>query len=152
MKPLRIVSGMPTKPDVDRLRAKFGTPAEGTLLPYSEIEEVIGLGRYTSRGAAVVTAWRKSLMKEHNIALGAEPGNGYVVLTPTERVEAASHGIWVGGRKIKRSVHLSETSDRERMTPEAKKASEHIGRLGAALILAQATATKQIKVPELGKK
>lgn len=143
------LGGVPTKPDVDKLREAFGVPAEGTLLPWKSIESACGLKRGTHRFTTVVVAWRKALDREHNVILGPCQGKGLVCLPPNERVQLSAGKVKSGVRMVGRGARISATSDRSRMSPESQATADHINRMSASIRLALATESKGSTLPSL---
>ncbi len=144
-------AGMPTKPDVDRLMEHFGIPKEDQLLPWGDIEGVIGHRRGTHRFATVLSAWRRRLFREHNVVLDSVPGEGLVALSPDGRVEFGVRKERCGVRLIGVGLKVITLSDRGRMTPENSKAADAAERRGAAIKLALATSAKAVQLPEVRK-
>lgn len=146
------LGGVPTKPDVDKLREKFGVPKEGQVVEFSEIEETIGVHRRSPRFNTVVQSWRKALDREHNVVFGPERGVGLVCLPPDDRIELAVHKRKVGVRMIGRAGRFASFTDKARLTPENKRAADHMERSVAAIKLALATSAKRIELPDPEKK
>lgn len=143
------LGGVPTKPDVDRLRKAFGVPAIGQLIKYDEIESVLNLLRSTFRFQTVVSAWRKALYSENNCFTQAVLRVGIVVLNPDERIQTSRHGVRRAYRLTGRAVRLAEKTDVSEASPEAKANRIHILDLGARIRLAHATKPKEIELPAL---
>lgn len=136
--------GVPTKPDVDKLRAVFGVPGEDVLITYDSIAEVIGSPRGSSRFHTVMNAWRNALEVEHKIVMRAEPGKGLVAMPPNDLVCTSVRQTACKMRQAARWVGRSIIADRKRLTPENKRAADHLAKVGAALKLAAATAAPQL--------
>lgn len=141
------LGGVPTKPDVDKLRKAFGVPAEGTVIKHEEVEALLGYPRTSCRFKTVLESWRRSLDREHNVIFGPQRGIGIVVLPPNERIELSAHKIRVGGRIIGRAGRIAVTTDQTRLTPDNRRASEHVQRTVASIRLAVVTSAKQIDMP-----
>lgn len=145
-------TGVPTAPDVRRLRDKFGVPDEGKLITYESLEETLGYKRDSVRFRTVVYAWRRALESEHSALMEAVPSKGLVRMTPDERVEHSDGKKKSGLRAIGRAVRIVAFTDRARLTPENQHLADHLTKCGAAIKLAIATASKPEKLPELAKK
>lgn len=142
------VGGVPTDPDVRKLREAFGVPNEGTLLAWVEIERVIGEKKGTSRFNTVVGAYRRAMKREHNAVFEAVPGKGLLHLPPNERVEFGIRNRQFGIRKTFRAVSVIATTDRKRLTPENGRVADHNDRFAAAMRLTVATQAKELNLPK----
>lgn len=129
--------GVPTEPDVRALIERYGVPAEGTMIPYVEIEKLIRCGRRSFRFKTVTDRWRKQLKRDHNVATGCDcRGEGIKVLCPDERVSAGKAKTRTAVRAIRRSVDLVETTDKARLSPEMRAEADHLVQCSGALLLA----------------
>ncbi len=137
--------GVPTAPDVRRLIEAFGVPAEGELIPYAEIEKLIGTSRKTNRGGTVIWRWRQQLMRDHNVLMGCRP-TGLVALLPEERVSVGRDRIVHGLRRMRRGTRIMETTDRDRLSPELRAEVDHAIRCSSAALLAARAEGKRVKV------
>lgn len=145
-------SGVPTKPDVDRLQSAFGVPEEGKLITYDEIGQVIGCKYRTSRFSCITNAWRRSLETKHQVILGCVPGKGFFRLNPDDRVDLSGSKTRSGFRSIGKAGRIVACTDRNRLSPENQRAADHVCRVVASVKLAIATASKQIDLPDISKK
>ena len=71
------LGGVPTDIEVRLLNEEFGQPEEGQEITHEDVEKTVKLNRKTSRYRAVTLAWRRALLEEHNIQLGAVPSVGF---------------------------------------------------------------------------
>ena len=55
------IGGMPYKPDVEKLKSRFGIPDRGTLIEHELIASVIGLAWRSERYKGVLNSWRRML-------------------------------------------------------------------------------------------
>lgn len=94
--------GLPTEIDVRKLIDQFGKPDYG-LIPYADIEAVLGMAWRTPRFRLILTNWRKHLRKELNLDTSMQPGEGVTVLRAGERIEV-SHG------DLKRAIRQTRKS------------------------------------------
>lgn len=142
-------SGVPTKPDVEKLRDALKIPEEGVLIPWERFESVLGFKRTTHRFSTVLQAWRRGLESEHQIIMGAVSGKGLMRLAPNDRIEHGAAKTRRGVRQIGRGARIVLFTDRSRLTPENQKAADHLTRCATAMKLAMATAAKEISLPSL---
>lgn len=140
-------NGIPTEPDVKKLRDTFGVPAVGQEIPYSAIEAAIGVNRKTHRWATVTNAWRKALDREHNVLMDAIPNVGFRVMDPSERVVFSASTYKGGLRRIARAGNVAERTDVKGLKPEELRVRDHISRAAASLRLAAATQARELNAP-----
>jgi hypothetical protein len=141
-------AGVPTGPDVDRLIAKFGTPEEGTVVPYREIVAVLGVKRGSGRWMSVIEAWKKKLRRESNIELKAVVNVGFECLDPHKRVDYAGSKYKGGLRAITRSADLARNTRPQALTQRELRVQTHLIMVAAAIQLAAATEAKKITYPD----
>jgi len=125
--------GVPTAPDVKKLMDHFGVPEENVLLNWTEIEEVIGEEKGSSRFTSVTGAWRKKLRKDHNIEMIPEIGKGLKAANPHERVDLAGGLIHKATNSIKRSISVADKTDVTRLDEEHKKRHTFLSVLGGKM-------------------
>lgn len=138
--------GMPTGPDVRKLIAAFGKPTPGTEITHEEIEAVLSITRKESRYSVVTLAWRKQLLKDDSIDIGAVNGIGFRALIDSERVSNGVSGVQQGARKQMRSIKRATML--ETANPELQKKQELLTRYGIALQGEVNTMLKQIAAPK----
>lgn len=143
------MGGSPTAPDVAKLHEAFGIPTEGTLITWDAFEKAVGIIQNTHRFRTVLNAWRKAMFTKHNVVFGPQPGKGLIALAPNPRIERMTERARSGFRIIRKATIVAGATDRTRLTPENRKAAEHLDRIGANHRLAAAAAAKGIRLPEL---
>jgi len=141
---------VPTAPDVRRLVDAYGVPTIGTLYTHDEIEGVIKESRTSSRYRTVTLAWRRQIEREHDIILGAEPGQGFVALRPEERIDYSGRKLKTGVRAVRRAGRVVSTTDTSKLTREQVERADHVRRVaGAVTAAARIEAGKhQPRLPE----
>ncbi len=125
--------GVPTEPDVKKLIGAYGSPAEGTVLPYDELSEVLQLSRRSSRFRTVITAWRKQLLKEYNLDSKARVGEGIVILTPEQRVEESGKNLLSSARQVRRGFVRASTVPTARLDGISRQKHDHMMRIGRVM-------------------
>ena len=138
--------GMPTGPDVRKLITAFGKPTPGTEMTHEEIEEVLSISRKENRYFAVTGAWRKQLLKDDGIDIGAVAGIGFRSLLDGERVSNGISGVQQGARKQMHSIKRATMLETD--NPELQKKQELLTRYGIALQGEVNTMLKQIAAPK----
>lgn len=135
--------GIPTDGDVRNLVEHLGTPRAGDEFTHEQVEAVIGATRDTNRYRSVTLAWRKRLMRDHNLDVAALSGVGFRCLTDSERVAAGVTGVQSGLRK---QLHSVVRADRVQTDDESLRAKQDVlRRYGIAL---RAEATKAMRLIE----
>jgi len=88
--------GLPTEPDVKALRSAFPDHAlvPGKVIAYGEASDVIRAPYGSARFQTVTSAWRRIVEKETNKIIDVIPGEAFVVLSESEKVD-------VGGKKLR---------------------------------------------------
>jgi hypothetical protein len=146
--PLVFGGGIPTEPDVKRLRDEVGTPVVGVLVEYKIIEEALGNKKGSHRFASVVGAWRKELYREHNLLMVAIPNKGLQAATTSRRTHVAGSKAKNCLRGICRAGDIAAKTESEGLSLDEIRARDHVVKLSAALRLTAATAAKQLKYPD----
>lgn len=137
-------AGIPTEPDVAKVRDEIGVPAEGTFLPWERFEQILRLPRANHRLKTILYRWRQQLEKSHNLLLKPVPGKGYEVMNPEQVAHFLGDKLAIHNRGIGRVHRRSERVDRNRLTPEGNRIIDHVNRSSAAMRLANATTAKSL--------
>lgn len=145
----KVVRGIPTKLDVDKLLETFTQPKENDVILWSEIEEATGLSKGQYRFNTVVNAWRTALERDFDILLYAIPGEGLAVADANTKIDLASRKIELNdkGKKkwVERTFRVKATHlDEVRRDTQARILTAY----GAMLKLTAATAPKRLPLPE----
>jgi hypothetical protein len=142
--------GMPTDAEVRMLLERFGKPKENTPIPYTEVEKTLGFardGQTENRFNTVTAAWRRALVRDHNIHM-RRGGGCFVALDPSGRVDLSGSKIKRGVRSIRRGGKIVSTTDRSRLSEDDVRRADHIQVLTAAFNRAASIESKR-KAPEL---
>jgi hypothetical protein len=137
--------GVPTDIEVKQLSERFGVPVAGQIVTYESITEAIKVDKSTYRWRTVVTAWRKKLEREHNIILKAIDNVGFEALNAAGRVELSARVFKQAVRRTGRAANIAAQTNRAELSEDQRKVCDHIQNTGAALRLAAAQASRQIK-------
>lgn len=138
--------GMPTSLDVTKLIDAFGKRPEGAQITHDEIESVIGVERNESRYRTIALAWRRKMLSDSNIEIGAVKGVGFEVRSPEGRVSNSIKGFQSGTRKQMRAVKhalLVKTDD-----PVLRQRQDLMQRFGAAIASQAGSLMKDIETPK----
>jgi len=138
--------GLPTAIDVRKLSDSFGEPDVGRTITHEEIEAALGIEHASNRYRTVVLSWRRKLLSESNIELGAVPGVGLKVLAADERISGSISSFQCGTRKQMRSVRramLVRTDDEI-----LRRKQDVMQRTGSAIAAQASVLMKSIEPPK----
>ena len=124
--------GVTTQFDVKKLLEQFPTNP-GDLIEHDDIARVIGAPWKSSRYGAVVTAWKKALVRERNVDVEAVPGVGYRVLKDVERMKSAGGNFVRGARQFKRADDKLTRVAAEKLPADARKSYDHLKQLATTM-------------------
>ena len=144
MKSIMFQKGVPTGADVKKLMDAFGIPAQGTLIPYTEIESVINEEKGSYRWGSVISAWRRLLECTHNVILKAETRKGYKALTDKERVHFCADGHKQGLKKIVVAGDRASRTNRKHLTEEERRAADYLEQVAGTIKVTAATEVRKI--------
>lgn len=125
--------GAPVELDVNRLDEAVGVPPAGTVIPHERIEQVIGISRSEHRYGSVVAAWRRRMLRDHNILLVGRPGVGLLAADGADRVRWASGRAESGRRAIAKAAHVAATTDTRSLDGVQRASVEHVISLAARI-------------------
>lgn len=140
--------GMPTEPDVKKLKEKFKTLDEGTLISYKAVSKVIGEPKGSCRFMSVTHQWRKQLFVEKNILLTCVMNEGYLVSDPSTRVRVGVHYKNKSIRDAKSSGRILIGTDTSRLSADEKRTWDRTLLSTSNIIAASATEPKPLNYPE----
>lgn len=142
------LGGIPTAPDVKKLRDAFPKLSDGMDISHEQIQAVIGLAPKSNRYRCVTTAWRKELLNEENVEVGSIAGVGFRVLTGPERLSSNIKGFRSGTRKQGKSVRRITMVRAETLSEPEQAKQLHMMRLGTQLISQASSMLKQLEPPK----
>ena len=144
----RVVRGIPTKLDVDKLLEIFTQPKENDVILWSEIEEATGLSKGQYRFKTVVNAWRTALERDFDILLYAIPGEGLAVADANTKIDLASRKIELNDKGKKKWVERTFRVKAHELDEVRRDTQSRIlTAYGAMLKLTAATAPKRLPIP-----
>jgi len=145
----KVVRGIPTKLDVDKLLETFTQPKENDVIMWSEIEEATGLSKGQYRFNTVVNAWRTALERDFDILLYAIPGEGLAVADANTKIDIAARKIELNDKGKKKWVERTfrvKASNLDEVRRDTQ--SRILTAYGAMLRLTTATAPKKLPLPK----
>ena len=144
----KVVRGIPTKLDVDKLLETFTQPKENDVIMWSEIEEATGLSKGQYRFNTVVNAWRTALERDFDILLYAIPGEGLAVADANTKIDIASRKIELNDKSKKKWVERTFRVKAHELDEVRRDTQSRIlTAYGAMLKLTAATAPKRLPIP-----
>ena len=144
----------PARVGVQKLIDHFGTNlAEAKIIPWGELENVIGFERNRSRFQTVFRAWRKLLLERWNIVLAPlTERRGFIVATPQKRIDVAASYVERGRRSFAKGLYIAYGTDPDRLAEGDRARRESILGLrttnDAMLRLAAVMAAKPLPMGE----
>ena len=142
------LGGVPTAPDVKKLREAFPEITEGTDFTHEQIEQVIGLDAKSTRYRCDTLSWRKEMLNSHNIEIAAVPTVGFRALTGPERLDTNIKGFRQGTRKQGKSVRRVTMVRAETLSANEQTKQLHVMRLGHAVLSHASSMLKEIEPPK----
>ena len=141
MKPFQ---GNEVKTRVDKLMEAI-KPKTGDVYLHQDIAHAGDCEYPSHRYRSVITSWRKRLMRDLNVDIGAVVGIGYRVLDDNERVSFGIKNFSESVRAMGKSVNRIERADTKRLDDHHRRQQEHTKRL-RDLVDSGRGAQKQIAV------
>lgn len=142
------LGGIPTAPDVKKLREAIGELIEGRDIAHDEVRAILGLEPRSSRYRSVTTAWRREMLNEHNIEISAIPSIGFRVLPQAEQLTTNIKGFKQGTRKQGKSVRRIAQIETEKLSEAEQQKHMHMVRLGTQVVQHAGSIIKQIEPPK----
>ena len=139
--------GMSTDIELNALMDAYGEAETGTLVTHEEIEELIGSNRNDYRYRTVVARWKRTMFAKCNLELSARPREGYVVLTPSERVQKASDDTKRIQTGLRRVHYRFAAVPRDQLSHQDARRADFSQIMIAKLCDEMASARKQIAPP-----
>lgn len=144
--------GVPTDPEIRTLREAYPEKdmQPGTVIPYADVEALIGVERGENRWLSITTRWRKMVERETGrVVLGVEPGVGFRVLDAVQKIDLGFSKMAAAVRNSRRAYVLTSRVEVAGLPSEEKDRLLTLQKRSGALI-----ATAQIKstaeLPTLG--
>lgn len=141
------LGGIPTDPDVKRIREALGEMNEGEEIPHTRIEELIGKKASSSRYRTVTARWRKTVLRELNVEIGAVPGMGFRVLSGSERIEHNHAKFRSASRQQGRAVRRIGMIPDAVLSDQDRHRRDRIHQLTSTAVENVALVAKQIEPP-----
>lgn len=142
--------GVPTDIDIKKIREFYEESdlAPGRIIPYDEVAELLKINKNSFRFRTVTNRWRKIVENETNIIIGTEPGEGFKVLTESEKAELSGSKLRSAGRFARRSYVVGNRIDRRALTEDEARMLDHKIAVSAK-VLAAAQLRQNLTLPQL---
>ncbi len=121
--------GIPTDPQVRRLRERYGDiqALRGTTIRHEDIEDLIGEERGGSRYKTITDRWRRQVERETGVVIsgqGEALGIGFRVLTDAEQVRFGVGQRVSAGRRILRWHSSVANTDPDKLDAPQRQARD----------------------------
>lgn len=126
--------GIPTDIEVAKLEEAFGTPDEGVVLNYEDIDGVLGMSRDEARWRSVVGAWRKKLLREKNLTSRGVRNEGILFHNASQRVDHLKGRARQEVRRLVETNRLADTTPTKDLEMHERRSLDGVSRLTAAMI------------------
>lgn len=143
------VHGIPTDADVKKLVDALGVPAPGTLVTHEQIEKATGLKRGTSRRRSVEMAWRKKMLREHNLVTEGVRGEGVMFCDSVRRIDVTARDITGGTRRVVRGIKVGVSTERDGLSEASCARLDNMVRTGIKGVEAMHTENKNRELLKL---
>ena len=147
----KVVRGVPTEPDVERLRKQF-PPQElhvGQIITFETVETILNREGDCAKGShrfrTVTGRWRDEYEALYMIRLGAERGVGFKVLNSSERLVESSCHLKSSFKQAIQSNRRCAAIPANTLTEVEMKRSDHILAVSAKVIASQKALTTSKK-------
>jgi hypothetical protein len=137
--------GIPTDPDVKKLREAYPHPKEGDLITYEETEKLLGVKKNQMRWRTITWRWRRLHEHETSQVIGCEQGEGFKVLLNHEKLEAGVGKVRHVFKTVRRARVLVGLTNASKLTVEDRKRMDHLSNRVAMLEGAARVEPKQIE-------
>ena len=143
--------GLPTEPDVKKLRAEFpdNELRPGKTISYEDVERVIGVSYGQPRFATVTNQWRKMVEKETNIIIGTKPGEAFVVLSEPEKVGLSGEQLRKAGKRARRAWVIAQRVDRVALSEEERRRLDHHAAVSSGVLAAAQLRDSAKQLPDV---
>jgi hypothetical protein len=139
--------GMSTDTELGKLMDIFSEAVPGTLITHDEIESAIGVRRDSNRYWTVLTRWKRAMFSKCNLEVASRKGEGYVVMTPAERVQKASDDTRKINNEVRRVHYRFAAIPRSGLSDQDIRRADHSQIALAKLCDDMASARKTIEAP-----
>ena len=143
-------AGLPTDIDVRTLREKYPWEElnEGDIIPYSDIEKLLGVNKHSNRFTTVTNKWRGAILYETNTVIGAERGVGFKILDNAEKVDLTGLKLKAAESALRKSQLFGSKIDTSRIS-DVDKARLHSFTSVAAKTVAMLQIKSKLQLPEM---
>lgn len=142
MKPF--FAGLPTEIDVRALVEAFGVPADGDVIRYDAVADVIKCPVKSSRWKTVTDAWRRKLWKLHNVVMRAGDGQ-FAVMPPDARVDHGGDRLRRGFRQFSKAHSVVASTDLSGLSDEMRAQADHVKNITTTAIQAARAEARRVK-------
>jgi hypothetical protein len=136
--------GIPTGPDVKRLRDRWPELEVGDTITDAEVAEVLCVPVKSHRYKTVTTVWKKR-WEEDGKVIGRKNGNSFVVLTDSEKFAVVQGKLRTVVRGIRRVRTIGGLIDQKNLTEGERVGLARDDKMAVAMLLtAQTRSTAEL--------
>lgn len=136
--------GMPTEPDARKIVEVILKLEPGAVAPYSDLEAATGIKRGTHRFATVLSAAKRTLLRDHNVRVVAARSEGLKRLKEDQRISVAAQEFGGAAKRIRRATIEASRIRTERLSVEDANVVTHARRVMEATCSALRDSSNQI--------
>ena len=128
--------GLPTDPDVKRIREKYPDDdlEVGRKISYQEIARLINEPVRSSRWTTVTQSWRKKVEAATNIIIGTCEGVNFIVLDDSQKVDLSESKLKTASRNARRAFIVSNKVDIANLSDSERARLDHQINVSAKII------------------
>lgn len=147
------------EPYVSALRRRFGVPSVGSIIEYSQIDEVLEMTRSfrgnhgpgvwrcsNSTWYSIVGVWKDELRQQHFIETKTLINRGFLVLNDNEKTDLAGKHIVNGTKRLITSNRISSIIPPENLDREHSVLRKHYHNMTAAALKLIDKRTRKIRI------
>lgn len=140
--------GIPTDSEIKKLSEMWpeSEMKQGDKYTYEDVEIIIGCGKKSSRFFVVTTRWRKIVEEKTGHVIGVDKGEGFKILTESEKLELSRQKLKESGRRARRSIKVLSITNRKQLS-ESEKADYDHQQLVGAKVVASAQLRRKVGLP-----
>ena len=129
----RLMEKAATDPEVRMLHTAYINLTKGLRISYAEVAALISSPVYSPRWRRVTQRWRNQVFRERNILIGCEPGECFIVLDESQRLDTGARRCGFAMRSMMRANTVIATTDTAQLSPEEQQRQAHWLRVNARL-------------------
>jgi len=132
-------SGVPTSIEINRLREVYKKEdlVPGVVIPYEDVEDIIGCLKNTYRYKTITQRWRHLIEMEYGVLIGVERCIGFKILHDNEKVDASSAKFRSAINATYRSLKIASIVNVRELTEEKRTQFDHNNKKATSMLQSQ---------------